>query len=194
MVQKNSRRRLDRTFPVQQRSCFRGTQDRVCSSRKCIFFWSLGWRSIQRPAGLSNEHSFGRGGRRMSDHGCWRRGSGVGCQLSACRASSSAGGEYRAATVGSGRGPVHGTRVHTEFARQVQQISKGKLHTEVAYRNGVRVNRNTPGSVRVDAVRGNPDRPKEIWDLKTGSARLTPERIQQIRRHLPKEMPKHTYS
>lgn len=47
-------------------------------------------------------------------------------------------------TVGSGRGPVHGTRVHTEFARQVQQISKGKLHTEFAYRNGVRVNRNTP--------------------------------------------------
>jgi hypothetical protein len=90
-------------------------------------------------------------------------------------------------TVGQGRDPVHGTRVHTEFAKQVQRISNRELHTEVAYRNGVRVNRNTPGSIRVDVVRGNPDRPKEIWDLKTGGARLTPERIQQIRRHLPEE-------
>ena len=90
-------------------------------------------------------------------------------------------------TVGQGRGPVHGTRVHTEFAKQVQRISNRELHPEVAYRNGVRVNRNTPGSIRVDVVRGNPNRPKEIWDLKTGGARLTPERIQQIRRHLPEE-------
>jgi hypothetical protein len=47
------------------------------------------------------------------------------------------------------------------------------------------VPRGTRGSVRVDAVRGRPERPKEIWDLKTGGARLTPQRIQQIRRHLP---------
>ncbi len=90
------------------------------------------------------------------------------------------------ATVGSGRGSAHGTRVHTEFAKQVQQVSKGKLETEVAYRNGVRVNRNTPGSIRVDVVRGNPQKPKDIYDLKTGGARLTPKRIEQIRRHLPK--------
>jgi len=80
-------------------------------------------------------------------------------------------------TVGSGRGAAYGTRVHTEFAKQVQRISNRELHSEVAYRNGVRVNRNTPGSIRVDVVRGNPDRPKEIWVLKTGGARLTPERI-----------------
>ena len=89
--------------------------------------------------------------------------------------------------VGRGRGAVHGTRVHTEFSKQVRQISKGRLHPEVAYRNVVRVNQNTPSSIRVDVVRGNPNRPKEIYDLKTGNARLTPKRVEQIRRHLPKE-------
>ena len=89
-------------------------------------------------------------------------------------------------TVGQGRGPVHGTRVHTEFANQVQRISRGRIQTEVSYRNGRVVPRGTRGAVRVDAVRGRPERPKEIWDLKTGGARLTPQRIQQIRRHLPR--------
>ena len=88
-------------------------------------------------------------------------------------------------TVGSGRGAAYGTRVHTEFAKQVQRTSRGRIQTEVSYRNGSVVPRGTRGSVRVDAVRGRPERPKEIWDLKTGGARLTPQRIQQIRRHLP---------
>ncbi|MCL6475222.1 MAG: RHS repeat-associated core domain-containing protein [Firmicutes bacterium] len=88
--------------------------------------------------------------------------------------------------VGSGRGAAHGTRVHTEFAKQVQQISRGRIRAEVSYRNGVVVPRGSRGSVRVDAVRGRLDKPKEIWDLKTGGAQLTPKRIEQIRRHLPK--------
>jgi len=88
--------------------------------------------------------------------------------------------------VGAGRGPAHGTRVHTEFARQVQRTSRGRIQTEVSYMNGSVVPRGTRGAVRVDAVRGRPERPKEIWDLKTGGARLTPQRIQQIRRHLPR--------
>ena len=88
--------------------------------------------------------------------------------------------------VGAGRGAAYGTRVHTEFGRQVQQISRGRIRAEVSYRNGQVVPRGTRGSVRVDAVRGRPERPKEIWDLKTGGARLTPQRIQQIRRHLPR--------
>jgi hypothetical protein len=89
-------------------------------------------------------------------------------------------------TVDQGRGAAYGTRVHTEFANQVQRISRGRIQTEVSYRNGSVVPRGTRGSVRVDAVRGRPERPKEIWDLKTGGARLTPQRIQQIRRHLPR--------
>jgi len=89
--------------------------------------------------------------------------------------------------VGSGRGPVHGTRMHTEFSKQVSQISKGRLKTEVSYKNGQVVPRGTRGSVRVDVLRGRLDKPREIWDLKTGNARLTPQRIQQIRRHLPRE-------
>lgn len=162
MVQKNSRRRLDRTFPVQQRSCFRGTQDRVCSSRKCIFSWSLRWRSIQRPAGLSNEHSSGRGGRRMSDHGCWRRGSGVGCQLSACRASNSAGGEYRAAHGGSG------SRSCARHARSygICKVGATDFKGKITHRSCLQKWRSGqseyPDSVRVDAVRGNPDRSKKF--------------------------------
>ena len=89
--------------------------------------------------------------------------------------------------VGRGRGAAHGTRVHTEFSKQVRQISKGRLKTEVSYKNGRVVERGTPGSVRVDVVRGRPDKPKEVWDLKTGGARLSQQRVQQIRCHLPKK-------
>jgi RHS repeat-associated protein len=88
--------------------------------------------------------------------------------------------------VGEGKGAAYGTRVHTKFAELVKQNSRGRLQAEVSYREGIVVHRGTPGSIRVDVVRGNPQKPKEIYDLKTGSARLTSERIEQIRRHLPK--------
>jgi hypothetical protein len=39
--------------------------------------------------------------------------------------------------------------------------------------------------VRVDAVFGEIDAPRAVFDLKTGSAQLTPARIQQIQQHLP---------
>ncbi len=87
--------------------------------------------------------------------------------------------------VGPGRGPVHGTRLHTEFAKQVKELSRGKIKPEVSYRLGEEVPRGTPGSIRVDAVAGKPEHPFRIWDLKTGSARLTSTRQQEILRHLP---------
>jgi hypothetical protein len=47
------------------------------------------------------------------------------------------------------------------------------------------VTRGTRGSVRLDVVEGPLTAPTAIYDLKTGSARLTADRIAQIRSHLP---------
>jgi hypothetical protein len=67
----------------------------------------------------------------------------------------------------------------------VRALGRSDLHTEVNYLNGRPVSGNTRGSVRLDVVEGPLDNPAAIYDLKTGSAQLTPERIQQIRSHLP---------
>jgi hypothetical protein len=42
-----------------------------------------------------------------------------------------------------------------------------------------------PCSVRLDVVNGPLNAPVSIFDLKTGSATLTPARIQQIQSHIP---------
>jgi len=75
--------------------------------------------------------------------------------------------------------------VHTEFSARIASLGRGDLQTEVAYRGGLVVKRGTPGSVRADVVEGTLERPIAIYDLKTGSARLTPTRIADIRSHLP---------
>lgn len=46
--------------------------------------------------------------------------------------------------------------------------------------------RGVAGAVRLDVVQGPIDAPTAIYDLKTGSARLTKSRIAQIRANLPK--------
>lgn len=57
------------------------------------------------------------------------------------------------------------------------------IETEVSFQKDVGpVDFGTKGSVRVDVIEYNPDGTvKAIYDLKTGSAKLTPERIKQIR-------------
>ena len=40
-------------------------------------------------------------------------------------------------------------------------------------------------SVRLDVVEGNIFEPNAVYDLKTGSATLTPDRIAQIQANLP---------
>jgi hypothetical protein len=89
------------------------------------------------------------------------------------------------ATVGPGRGPVHGTRVHSAFRNEVNALGNPNLHTEVSYLNGVEVPYGTPGSIRVDVVEGLRSAPTAVYDLKTGSATLTPARIAEIQRHIP---------
>jgi hypothetical protein len=87
-------------------------------------------------------------------------------------------------TVGQGSGGAYGTRVHTAFEAEVQGLNRG-LSTEISYLNGNVVLRGTPGSVRLDVVNGPLNAPVSIFDLKTGSATLTPARIQQIQSHIP---------
>jgi hypothetical protein len=89
-----------------------------------------------------------------------------------------------ATTVGSGSGPVYGTLVHSEFAAEVEAL-EGDFSTEVSYLDGNEVPYGTQGSVRLDVVEGPTDAPTAVYDLKTGSAVLTPSRIAEILSHLP---------
>ena len=89
------------------------------------------------------------------------------------------------ATTGPGSGPVYGTRVHSAFADEIAALGRADLFTEVSYLHGRVVPYGTPGSVRLDVVEGSVLAPRAIYDLKTGTAALTPGRISQIRSHLP---------
>jgi len=89
------------------------------------------------------------------------------------------------ATMCPGKGPVYGTRVHSEFADEIASLGRSDVFSEVSYLNGEVVPYGTRGSVRLDAVVGSPGAPSAIYDLKTGSAALTPARIAQIRANLP---------
>jgi RHS repeat-associated protein len=87
--------------------------------------------------------------------------------------------------IGPGSGAVHGTRVHSAFAAELQALGRSDVFSEVSYLQGRVVPYGTRGSVRLDAVVGSPGAPSAIYDLKTGSAMLSSSRIAQIRSHLP---------
>ena len=90
-----------------------------------------------------------------------------------------------AQTVGRGKGAVYGTKVHSEFADLVEGTGDSNLSTEVSYKGGKVVDYGTPGSIRADVVEGPIDAPTNVYDLKTGSAELTPSRIAQMQKELP---------
>jgi hypothetical protein len=96
-----------------------------------------------------------------------------------------AAAQRAAQSIGPGRGPVYGTKVHSAFEREVNALGKNDVHTEVSYLNGQVVPYGTKGSVRLDVVNGPVNAPTAVYDLKTGSAILTPARVQQIQSHLP---------
>ena len=77
-----------------------------------------------------------------------------------------------------------GTKVHTQLKQEIDTMGGG-LRGEISYLNGKEVNFGKAGSVRLDVVKGGENQPEAIWDLKTGGAKLTKERINQIRSHLP---------
>ena len=106
----------------------------------------------------------------------------------------------------SGSGTVSGTLKHTEFAKQVKALSNSglvkksavckhpnefsPLQTEVTFKNGLIVSYRTKGGVRVDVVEFNPNGTiKAVYNLKTGNAELTTQRIQQIQNNLPNNAP-----
>lgn len=110
----------------------------------------------------------------------------AGAGAAAPLADELAGAAQRAAQeVGTGRGSVYGTKVHSAFERQVNALGKSDVHTEVSYLNGQVVPYGTKGSVRLDVVNGPVNAPAAVYDLKTGSATLTPARIRQIQSHIP---------
>ncbi len=89
------------------------------------------------------------------------------------------------ATVGHGSRAVYGTRVHSAFGSEINAVGRSDLSSEVSYLNGRVVPYATRGSVRLDVVEGSLNSPTAIYDLKTGSASLSPDRIAQIRANLP---------
>jgi hypothetical protein len=89
--------------------------------------------------------------------------------------------------LGAGRGAIFGTKVHTVVERSLHAAGDKVVRAERSYLNGQVVPRGTKGSVRLDAVEGPLDNPVAVFDLKTGNAKLTADRITEIRRHLPNE-------
>lgn len=89
------------------------------------------------------------------------------------------------AMIGPGRGAVYGTRVHHALRLQIK--GSPNLRGEVSFRNGLEVRSGLKGSVRLDIIAYSKGRPAAIFDLKTGSARLTAARIVQIQRHIPRD-------
>jgi len=87
-------------------------------------------------------------------------------------------------SAGAGRGAVHGTRAHMAFRANVDRLGK-RLRTEVSYLDGEPAGYGERGSIRVDVIEGTVENPLAVYEFKTGEARLTARRIQQIRRHLP---------
>jgi RHS repeat-associated protein len=89
------------------------------------------------------------------------------------------------ATVGEGKGSVYGTKAHSELEANVNKIGNENLHTEVSFKNGQEVARGTRGSVRIDVGEGKRSAPHTVYDLKTGNAKLTQGRVEQIKQHIP---------
>lgn len=88
---------------------------------------------------------------------------------------------------------ARGTNAHLILGRALEKLTEtGNFdHVgEVSYLNGNVVRYGTKGSLRVDIVVGNPDRPEQVREYKTGSNatnRLSMERVYGIRKHLPKD-------
>jgi len=102
----------------------------------------------------------------------------------------SAAANRAAQSVGSGSGPVYGTQVHTAFQAEVEALGQSGLRTEVSYLNGAEVPYGTAGSVRIDVGQyGANGQIQSVFDLKTGSATLTPARIQQIQQAVGSPVP-----
>jgi hypothetical protein len=81
---------------------------------------------------------------------------------------------------------VHGTPVQTPFRDRVSSIGRGDLRPEQTYLSGSDARYGTRGAVRIDAGEYDPcGNLIAVYDLKTGSAALTANRIRTIQDNVP---------
>ena len=89
----------------------------------------------------------------------------------------------RANSAITGSGPIVGTQKHKVFRDNVEALHIPGIRTEVSYRDGEIVDYATPGSKRFDVILfggENCDTPIIAWDFKTGKAKLTAKRIEEL--------------
>lgn len=93
--------------------------------------------------------------------------------------------------IGPGSGKAYGILVHKRFADKVRALDLpgiGKDGVEQSFSLGDTVRYGLDGSVRTDIAlregRTRATRVISVWDLKTGSARLNPRRVREIRDQL----------
>jgi RHS repeat-associated protein len=79
---------------------------------------------------------------------------------------------------------ILGTRVHTEFRDLIDVYLPG-IETEVSYLGTKIVDWGTKGSVRLDAVLYEGQEIRAIFDLKTGNAGMSLQRMEQIYSQIP---------
>ncbi len=93
-------------------------------------------------------------------------------------------------SVGPGRGPVYGTRVHSALRQEVAGMGDARLRAEVSFKDGGEVPYGTPGAVRLDVVEFDAaGRIVRVYDLKTGSATLSQPRAQAIQSAVGAKVP-----
>ena len=96
------------------------------------------------------------------------------------------------AKIGSGKGSVYGTKVHAAFSKLAAGLKIGgyEIRTEVSYLNGRIVKYGTKGSARIDAgLYNSKGELVQVFDLKTGGARLTSKQVQHIQAQTRKNVP-----
>lgn len=85
----------------------------------------------------------------------------------------------------SAKGHVSGTKQHSEFKKIIDDSGNKMFRTEISFKDGVEVQYGKKGSIRFDVLeydkKGNL---VAVYDLKTGGAKLTEERIAEMRKHL----------
>ena len=88
-------------------------------------------------------------------------------------------------SLGAGSGPIFGIQAHFEFAKRVKALNIPGIRekgVEQSFDLGRIVRYGLDGSVRTDIVlRDRSGIPIAIYDLKTGNAKLTPSRVQELR-------------
>jgi hypothetical protein len=112
--------------------------------------------------------------------------SGVGGESTTTLEQLQGAASRAAETVGEGSGNVHGTLVHTTFKQGVESSGGLNVKTEISYKLGEVVDYVTSGSVRLDVAEFDAHAVLQtIYDLKTGLANMSLQRIAQIRANLP---------